>query len=167
MQESVRNPNVVRMIRCDGTIAVAETGPVCVAIWRGAVTKTPFEWQRAGLAETVQRHPRGAAFMCVVETSAKPPDDELRKASAQLILSHGDRLKCTACVIEGEGFVTAMHRGVLTGMILLTMKRKSLISVFATVPDSVRWMREYLPLPSEQEIISSVEYVRSRFPSSS
>jgi hypothetical protein len=155
------------MIRCDQTICVAETGPVCVVIWRGAVTKMPFEWQRAGLAETVQRHPRGAAFMCVVEMSAKPPDDELRKASAQLVLSHGDRLKCTACVIEGEGFLTAMHRGALTGMILLTMKRKSLISVFATVREGARWMREQLMLPPEEELISSVEYIRSRFPSSS
>ena len=152
------------MIRCDQTLAVAEVGPVCVVIWRGAVTKTPFEWQRAGLAETVQRHPRGAAFMCVVETSAKPPEDELRKASAQLVLSHGDVLKCTACVIEGEGFLTAMHRGVLTGMILLTMKRKSALSVFATVAEGVRWMRGHMMLPPDEELVSSVEYIRSRFP---
>lgn len=165
MQESTRNfANVARIIRCDETIVVAETGPICVVIWRGAVTNNPFDWQRAGLAETVQRHPRGAGFLCVVETTAKPPEDELRKASAQMILVHGDRLKCTACVIEGQGFLAAINRGALTGMILLALKRRSPITVFATVTDGIHWMSEQMALPPVGDLISTVEYIRSRLP---
>lgn len=165
MQGSVRNLNVVRVIRCDETLIVAETGPLCVTVWRGSATAKPFEWQRAGLAETIQRHPRGAAFLCLVETSSKPPEDDLRKASAQMIVSHGDRLKGTAVVIEGEGFMAAINRGVLTGMILLTQRgRKSPISVFGTVTDSARWLSQHIALPPLDELVATVEHIRSRLP---
>src|ERR1700733_13281755 len=80
------------MIRCDESIAVAESGPLCVVIWRGPVTRRPFEWQRAGLAEVVQRYPDSAASLCTAETTATPPEGELRRAAAQMITSHGDRL---------------------------------------------------------------------------
>jgi hypothetical protein len=152
------------MVRCDETIAVAETGPLCVAIWRGAVTTNPFEWQRAGLAETISRHPRGAGFMCVVETSAKPPDDKLRKASSEMVLSHGSRLRCLAAVIEGEGFMAAINRGAVTGMVLLAMGRKVPISVFATVRQASIWMGQYISLPPPDELTLTVEYIRSRIP---
>ena len=165
MQGSVRNLNVVRVIRCDETLIVAETGPLCVTVWRGSATAKPFEWQRAGLSETIQRHPRGAAFLCVVETGSKPPEDDLRKASAQMIVSHGDRLKATAVAIEGEGFMAAINRGVLTGMILLTHRgRKSPISVFGTVTDGARWLGQHIALPPLDELVATVEHIRSRLP---
>jgi hypothetical protein len=165
MQESVRNPNVVRVIRCDETLIVAETGPLCVTVWRGSATAKPFEWQRVGLSEVVGRHPRGAAFLCVVETTSKPPEDDLRNASAKMIVNLGDRLKGTAVVIEGEGFMAAINRGVLTGMVLLTQRsRKSPIAVFGTVTDGARWLGQHIALPPLDELVSTIEHIRSRLP---
>jgi hypothetical protein len=165
MQESVRNPQIVRVIRCDETLIVAEAGPLCVTIWRGPAAPKPFEWQRAGLSEVVGRHPRGAAFLCVVETSSKPPDDDLRKATAQMFLNLGDRLKGTAVVIEGEGFMAAINRGVLTGMILLTNRsRRSPLAVFGTVTDGAQWLGQHIALPPLDELVSTIEHIRSRLP---
>jgi hypothetical protein len=154
----------VRMFHVDETVAVAETGAICVALWRGAVTKVPFEWQRSSLAEVVQRHPRGAGFLCVIEPTAKPPDDELRKASTQMVLSHGERLSCVACVIEGEGFRAAVTRGALSGMVLLLRNRKSRISFFSKIPEAARWMSGMLPMESADAFTAIVEHIRSRFP---
>jgi hypothetical protein len=165
MQDTLRRAaNAVRIIRCDETIAVAESGPLCVVIWRGAVTKAPFEWQRSGLSEVVQRHPRGAAFLCIVETTATPPDDELRRAAAQMVTGHGERLKCVAAVIEGAGFKAAIDRGALTAMILLGLKKKSPVSVFAHMHDAVPWMRKHIDLPPTEDLSSTVESIRARLP---
>ena len=164
MQESVFNPSVVRVIRCDETVIVAEAGPLCVTIWRGSATPEPFEWQRAGLSEIVGRHPRGAAFLCVIETSSSPPQEDLRKASAQMIVNLGDRLKGTAVVIEGEGFMAAINRGVLTGIVLLTRSRRSPFAVFGTVTEGARWLSQHIALPPLDELVSTIEHIRSRLP---
>jgi len=151
----------VRVLHSTETVAVAESGSICIVIWRGAVTKEPFEWQRAALAEIVKLHPGRAGFMCVIESTAKPPQDELRRASSQMVLGHGERLKCVACVIEGEGFSTAVHRGVLAGMVLLLRNLKSAVSVFAKVDDAARWMGQFNARPHGEELASIVEQVRS------
>jgi hypothetical protein len=165
MQRTSRNPpRTSRVIHWDETVVVAETGALCVVIWRVAVTKVPFEWQRSALAEVVLRNPHGAAFLCVVEQSAKPPEDELRRASSQMILSHGEQLKCVACVMEGEGFRVAINRSALSGMILLLRNRKSPVSVFAKVPEAVRWMSEHIEIPAIGELVSTVENIRSYLP---
>jgi hypothetical protein len=139
---------------------------VCVVLWRGNVAKDLFEHQRAGLAEVVQRHPNGAGFICVVEASAKPPDDELRRASTQMIAAHGSRLKCVACVIEGTGFKAAVTRSVLSGMALLLANRQAPVSFFSHARPAAQWMREYMPIDSIDDIVSTVEHVRSLLPGS-
>jgi hypothetical protein len=153
-----------RVKHWDEAVVVAETGPLCVVIWRGAVTKLQFEWQRTALAEVVEGNSQGAGFLCVVEASAKPPEDDLRRASAQMVLSHAERLKCVACVIEGEGFKAAITRGALSGMVLLLRNRKTQISFFANVRSGAQWMSKYIEIPSAEELVSTVETIRSRLP---
>src|SRR5260221_13926411 len=91
-------PTAARVLSSTDGIAIAEVEPVCVVIWRDGVVPARFEKQRAGLAEVVDRHPGVAGFLCIIEPTAKPPDDKLRRASTDMLLSHGDRLKCVACV---------------------------------------------------------------------
>jgi hypothetical protein len=153
--------SAVRLIHCDEVVAVAESGPMCVVVWRGPVTTRPFERQRAGLASVVDRHADGAGFLCVVEPSAKAPDDALRRASSQMIQTHRDRLKCVACVIEGEGFKAAINRGALAGMALLLDKRKYHVGVYATVDQAIPWINSQLPSPSAPDLGSTVAYLRA------
>jgi hypothetical protein len=153
------------MMRSDDAVAVGEIGAVCAVIWRGAVTEAPFELQRVGLEQVVERHPEGAAFLCIVEGTAKPPNDKLRSASGQMINAHGDRLKCVACVMEGQGFLNAVNRGALAGMVLLLRNKKTSVSVFATVKEATEWMRKHLALTAD--FGASVEHLRSTLPSQS
>jgi hypothetical protein len=145
-------------------IVVAESGHLCVVIWRGAVTKYPFEQQRSGLAAVVARHPNSAGFLIVIEPTATPPDDQLRRESTQMLQSHGDRLKCVGCVVEGEGFKAAITRGVLSGMVLLMRNRQSPISFFSNVRSAAQWMAGYVQIPSVDALASIVEDIRSKIP---
>lgn len=151
----------MRVIHARDGVAVGEVGRVCVAIWRGAVTGVSFEWQRSGLAEVVARYPQGAAFMCVIEPTAKPPKEELRQASVQMIASHGTRLKCVAIVIEGEGFGAAIARGVISGMVYLRSRLNPGHS-FSDVRAALQWMDQYVPIePALHLMAARVEELRA------
>jgi hypothetical protein len=152
----------IRVFHRDGTIATAEVGQICVAIWRGGVTNIPFEQQRTALAAVVQNHPEGAGFLCVIEKGAEPPDDELRRASSKMVKSHGSVLRCVACVAEGDGFGAAIHRSVLSGILFLIGQKETSISVFARVSDAVPWMRRHVDMGSTDGFVTAVEHVRSQ-----
>jgi hypothetical protein len=152
-----------RLIHGDDALAVGEVGAICVVVWNGKVTAEPFEKQRAGLAEVVARHPEGAAFLCLVQSTAKPPEDDLRKASSQMIQAHVGRLKCVACVMEGEGFKAAINRGAVAGMVLLLRDRKLPVSVFAKVDAAADWMSRHMEVRSTRSLVAGVEEIRSYF----
>lgn len=165
MLRSLRSPaDAVKIIYCDDILAVAETNALCVVIWRGAVTSDPFDRQSKGLDEVVHRNPRRAGFICVVESTAKAPDDELRRASGQMIASHGEHLRCVACVIEGQGFKAAINRGAVAAMTLFVRNRKTPVSVFATVADAAMWMGGHMDVGSPDQLVANVEHIRSAFP---
>ncbi|MFT3924101.1 MAG: hypothetical protein QM778_16315 [Myxococcales bacterium] len=129
----------------DGVI-VGEVGPLCVVIWRDEVTRERFEQQRMGLERVVRKHRPNAAFVCVVEADTKPPSEELRKASTQMLEGFQSDLACTAGVIEGAGFKAALTRSVLSGITLLVRNRKSPVSYFATVSEATAWIATHMPI---------------------
>lgn len=146
----------------DETLAVGEIGCVCVAVWRGAVTPTTFERQRANLEIIVNRHPEGSGFLCVIEPTAKPPDEALRKASVEMVASHKGKLRCNAVAVEGSGFAAAITRGVISGMTLL-YRHDTPAKAFATVAEAATWMGTLLQeLPSERMMVQGVTEIRAR-----
>jgi len=165
MDEPSQGPGgSVRFLYADDTVSTAQSGPVCIVVWRGAVTLAPFEKQRAALAEVVEHNPAGVAFLCVVEATAKAPDDEMRRASAEMVTSHGDKIKCVAAVVEGEGFVAAVARAALTSMALLARPLKAPLSIFKRVDPAARWMAKHARLERPDELPAFVERVRARMP---
>ncbi|WP_394839131.1 hypothetical protein LVJ94_19780 [Pendulispora rubella] len=149
----------VQILHRTGGMAIAQFGRLCVVVWRDAVTQPTFDLQRAGLDQVVRNHPDGAGFLCVIEPSTRPPDDALRRASAQMVMSHGDHLKCTGVVIEGEGFRAAITRGVLSGMALL-LSRKVQAMAFSDTFSALKWMRNYVPVGPIERGTSFIEQVR-------
>jgi serine/threonine protein kinase len=132
-------------------LLVAELGPICVAVWREAVTLPRFELQRSGLAEVVNRHTAGAGFMCVIEKGSLPiPDGELRRASTKMVASHGARLACVAVVIEATGFSSALIRSGITAMTFFTGTYDVVPpSIFSNTRHAINWIAEFLPIDSD------------------
>jgi hypothetical protein len=143
----------------DGVV-VGEVGRVCVVIWRLAVTQERFDHQRTGLAEVVHRHPDGTGFLCIIEPTAAPPSDKLRRASIEMIQSHGARLKCVAVVIEGEGFRAAITRSVISGMALIFPNRLP-GRAFSRVGEAVGWMQGHVRILVPELLVDGVEELRS------
>jgi len=157
-QKTPMAPKVVRV--CDG-VAVGEVGNVCVVVWRGPVTRARFDAQRDGLSEVMHGHAEGVGFMCVIEPTAKPPNDELRRASAEMIRSHQPELRCIACVVEGSGFVNAVSRSALSGIALLLGTRKVPFSVFGTIAAATTWMVPHIDMRDAAALARHVESIRA------
>ena len=149
----------LRVVRSRDGIAVGEFSNICIVIWRDAVPRPRFELQAAGLAEVVARH-RGAGFMCVIEPTAAPPDESLRKASVEMIRSHEDSLRCIACVVEGSGFRNAITRSVLSAMALLWNRRSVPLSIFDGPVSAAKWLGPKVETPDPMSIADAIEELR-------
>jgi hypothetical protein len=141
-------------------LAVGEVGNVCIVVWRGAVTRERFETQREGLAEVIRLHPERSGFLCVIEPTATPPNDELRRASVEMIAEHQSALRCIACVVEGSGFVNAVARSALSAMALLLGPRRVPLSVFGSITAATTWMVPHLDVRNASALARAVESVR-------
>ena len=158
---AVRQLSSLNLLYCGDGLAIAEIDLVCVVIWREAVTAQRFEIQRAALENVVTRNKPHAGFLCVIEADVKPPSEELRRASSNMLATHQKNLRCAGGVIEGSGFKAALTRSVLSGMTLLMGERKSPISYFATVEEASLWMGGYMSLQPER-FAKAVEALRSQ-----
>jgi hypothetical protein len=155
----------VKLVRaCDG-LAVGEVSNVCIVLWRGAVTRDRFDLQRDGLAEVTRRHPERAGFLCVIEPTATPPGDELRRASADMIAAHQPHLRCIACVVEGTGFKNSISRSALSAMALLLRSRTVPLSVFGTVGAAAMWMVPHIDARDADLLARSVDALRAELAS--
>lgn len=155
---------VVRVRDVRDGLALGEIGPLCVAVWRSGVTRDAFDRQSAALRSVVQSHPGVAGFLCIVEPGAKPPDEELRQASAQMIGAHGDQLALAAAVIEGTGFQASVARSVLTTIAMFVPALRTKVSFFSNVTDAAHWACARIDLPAPHEVIADVEALRAHLP---
>lgn len=148
------------VVWCANELGIAEVGRVCIVLWRRNVTADRFRRQEIALADLVHRYPRRAGFMCVVEAGTTPPEDRLRRASADMVNSHGDRLQSIACVIEGSGFRASLTRSALTTMSLLVTHRE--IKFTATVTAAAGWLAPRCGVSNIDQIVNACESMRAQ-----
>jgi hypothetical protein len=144
----------------DGLIA-AQKGEVCIAIWRHKPHQMTFGIQRSMLARTVATYPAKAKFLCVVESGAPAPDDDVREASADMVNEHGDKLSKVACVIEGDGLRAAANRAVLAAMSLFVQSPVA-TKFFGSVDSAAAWLLESEGLAAAMDLALEVRDLRKR-----
>ena len=132
---------------------------MCFAIWRKKPTRDLFEVQRFELSSTVASNPGNVAFLCVVESKADAPDQDVRDASSAMITLHGKKLAACACVIEGDGFRAAITRTVLSG-IALVARNQTPTRFFEGVPAASFWLNERLRFGETSAFAEQVELAR-------
>jgi hypothetical protein len=153
-----------RILHCGDGLAMAQIGHVCVAVWRSKSVWSRFEIQKAALDECVKRRPGHTAFVCIVESTSEPPDEDVRKASSRMIADHGKDLRCTACVIEGAGFRGAITRSVLAGIVFL-VRTPTPLKMFESVESAARWIQSEMPDTPGAALASQIEFVRRKLDS--
>jgi hypothetical protein len=145
----------------DGLV-VARIGLVCVAIWRKDSTVERVAKQGEGLARVVGQSPGNAGFLCVVEESSAPPNEEARRLSAKMLEQHGDRLRAVAVVIEGSGFRASIVRSVASGIVWLARRQsKTPVSYVATVGAGAKWLSDYVHIGPQDSFVKDVELTRA------
>jgi hypothetical protein len=140
-------------------LVMAERRGVSIAIWRRKPNRQLFDIQKKCLDEVVAKNKGKAAFICIVEPTAEPPDDDIRKASSQMISFHETNLKCVALVIEGTGFRAAITRTVLSGIVML-IRTPAPIKYFDTPKAACMWLGTLLPL-ARDGLVEEIEALRA------
>jgi hypothetical protein len=125
-------------------LVMAERKGVCIALWHRKPTQELFDIQKKCLNDVVSRNKGKSAFLCVVESTSEPPDDDIRKASSQMISSYEMNLHCVALVIEGTGFRSAITRTVLSGIYMLT-RTPAPVRFFDTPAAACNWVGAKIP----------------------
>jgi hypothetical protein len=138
---------------------MAEMRGVCIAIWRRKPNRELFEAEKKCLDEVVAKNKGRAAFLCIVEPTSEPPDDDIRKASSLMVSSHEKDLKCVALVIEGTGFRSAITRTVLSGIVML-IRTPAPIKFFDIPKSACIWVGTQLPA-ARDGLLEEIEALRS------
>jgi hypothetical protein len=139
-------------------LVLGELGNTCIAIWRAKPTLPTFQVQRAELARIVNSSPGQAALLCVVAAECEPPEEPVRKASSEMISTHGPLLRKVAGVIEGRGFKAAITRSVLSGMQLIVRSPVE-IKFFRTPFDGALWLD--VDAQRARDVVRALEVLRT------
>jgi hypothetical protein len=142
----------------DGLV-MAEMAGVSIALWRRKPNRELFETQKRCLDEVVGKHKGKAAFICVVEPTSEPPDDDIRKAASSMISAHEKNLRGVALVIEGTGFRSAITRTVLSGIVMM-IRTPAPIKFFDVPKPACMWLGSLLPV-SRDALFAEIEALRS------
>lgn len=139
-------------------LVMAEMAGVSIALWRRKPNHELFDIQKRCLDEVVSRNKGRAAFICVVEPSSEPPDDDIRKAASLMISAHEKNIKGVALVIEGAGFRAAITRTVLSGIVML-IRSPAPIKFFDVPKPACMWLGSLLPV-SRDALMDEIEKLR-------
>lgn len=145
----------------DQACVVAEIGPVCVVIWRGAATRERFDHQRAAIESVVCQFPGKAGFMLILEPSAPPPNAELRGEATKMLEDYKGRLAGAAGVVEGSGIAVSLTRSVLSGIGKMVGSRAVPLKFFAQPRSGAEWLAESASFDSA-ELSAAVERARAK-----
>ena len=74
---------------------------------------------RTSLTALGREHPGGVFYLAFVCEAATPPDEDARRALAEMLREDAGHLRGGAVVFDGVGFRGAFVRGVATGLVLL------------------------------------------------
>jgi hypothetical protein len=108
-----------RYVNPEKTIAMQAFPGVVLQVLSGQVTREHFERSLPWLEHPILGD-RYVQLIRIAPTSIKEiPDDEFRKAAAQMLKQQSGRLAALAFVVAGEGFLSSMSRAVITGVSLL------------------------------------------------
>jgi hypothetical protein len=160
-RDQAESTNAFQVVSLQDGLGVAEAGSVCMVVWHAAVTSDRFIRQKHALDDVVRRYPLRAGLLCVVESCAPVPEPAMREASAKMVASYGDRLRCVACVIEASGFRGAITRSVLSGMALLISHGLE-VKFTGTVAAAAPWIAGRCLGVSAVTLLEGSEHLRFR-----
>jgi hypothetical protein len=124
---------------------------VFIEVWRAPMNADLAAIERHAMLRTTLRNRKNTAVLCVIEPTSTPPDDDMKKATTDLLRECENDLTCLAVVIEGDGFRAAMIRAVLGTIQMLFGRREFAIKYFADTKSASVWLgaSSYTTIPAD------------------
>jgi hypothetical protein len=112
-------PAAPRIYEQCSTHAMASWDSVFVVIFRTDTTAEAIRTLRRESAKLARANPKGIFLLTIVQQGAPAPAQAERNALADYLRSAAGYIRGSAVIIEGQGFRSAMVRGVATGLTML------------------------------------------------
>jgi hypothetical protein len=156
------------------TRTVLYVGPDhCAAIVRGVLIIVVREDPRPSILEHQQRwmmhlkrnSPDGSVFIAVLRADTPPPTEPARKLIRRVFAEFEQVVSAGAMVIEGEGFVAATFRSVLS-MIVLALRPNYPFKIFANFYDGSEWALKHVGASgrvSTAELVATLEQLKADY----
>ncbi|WP_394823734.1 serine/threonine-protein kinase [Pendulispora albinea] len=148
-----------QIFHCGNGFAAARLGGLHISLWQHGLWD-PDVHPHIGLSEMVLHNPNEVAHICILGAEIRPTDIPLRRVTASFE-QHGERLKCSAVVFEGDEKESTVTRGFLAGMSLV-LSHKLPIEGFSSVPAGLEWMSGHLPIDSLATVERFIENLRKK-----
>jgi hypothetical protein len=145
--------------------AAAILGGILFFIVRDDPRPIILEYQQQWMAQLKKNSPEGSAFITVLRADTPPPAEPARKLIKRVFAEFGQVVSAGAMVIEGEGFVAATFRSVLS-MIALALRPNYPFKIFANLHDGSEWVLKYVG-PSGRvavtDLVNALERVKTDY----
>jgi hypothetical protein len=154
-------PQGVRVIHSTSTCAMAEFERCVITVWKQQPTKEAFDVRHQALLDLSTRHKAKCAYVELIESTSKPPPDDLRKVAVEAFKKLGGDVACVGFVLDGPEMRSAINRAILTTMMFLLPQMQP-TKVFKRLSDMAQWVRPRI----EQEpgfdarLVAAFDYLR-------
>lgn len=135
-------------------------GRVIIQLFDGEVTRTEIDAAHALAEARFAAHPEGVISIAVITTKALPRlTDEARKRTEIVTKQLVGKVRTNVQVVEGDGFVGASVRAILSGLNLFNPARGR---IFASVPEAAAWLEAQRDLAVDaKELVDVVGSARA------
>jgi hypothetical protein len=144
---------------------VGHFGHVCIAYARGATDAALITDVGRGFNILAKKVPEGIALLMIIGEGSPAPMGEVREGAIKLFSSFEPNLKALGGWIEGEGFIAAAKRSVLTILIQRLIRNKP-VKTFAQIAQATDWLEAQSKLlqfqcPTSEELQLAIDHGRA------
>lgn len=139
--------------------AAATWGPMTIVVWDGRVRARRVSEVLEVARAQCRRHPDGGGFTLVVRRHTGLPSGDVRGSVSGALADMGGFIHCATVVIEGEGFLAATARSVVS-LLFLASGRAIPMKVFADLREAALWQARNLDRARLTAPIGGEEYAQ-------
>lgn len=125
--------------------ALVTRARLVVTVWRADVTTERVAMVDRTIADLMQSGPEYASITVVERTLSMRMSEEAREASHQLQRRWATQMRCSAYLVEGDGFLPAAVRTMTAGMALVT-RAPYPVRVFRELHGAATWVAPHARL---------------------
>jgi len=111
-----------KLLYCDRDMACAFRDDLFMLLWRDRTTIEGVQILSHHIESYAKERGRGLAIITIIEPGARMPASGTREPMAKLMRRLGAKFVISGVAFEGDGFLAAGIRGVVTGLTLLAQQ---------------------------------------------